>query len=142
MPLDAASRYSPLTTHHSLLPTPMFALLANTLSLLLADVSLETVMPFAIFGTVAAGSWLCLDYFATGRTRADERLDEIRDPNLRRRNEQAAATKKSNTMTSMLAKASVASRPLQPKNEYEANKLKARLSAAGFRGETSPSAFL
>jgi tight adherence protein C len=45
-------------------------------------------------------------------------------------------------MTSMLAKASVASRPLQPKNEFEANKLKARLSAAGFRGETTPSVFL
>jgi tight adherence protein C len=109
---------------------------------LLAELSLETLLPFAIFGTAAAGSWLMLEHFATGRTRADERLDEIRDPNLRRRNEQAAATKKSNTMTSMLARASVASRPLQPKNEYEANKLKARLSAAGFRGEATPGVFL
>src|SRR2546423_822585 len=138
--------HSPLPTHHShhspLTNTMPAILVADMLGLLLADLSLETVMPFAIFGMVAAGSWLCLDYFGTGRTRADERLDEIRDPNLRRRNEQAAAKKKSNTMTSMLAKASVASRPLQPKNEYEANKLKARLSAAGFRGETSPSVFL
>ncbi len=116
-------------------------LIAETLGLL-AQLSLETVLPFAIFGAAAAGSWLMLDYFSTGRTRADERLDEIRDPNLRRRNEQAATTKKSNTMSSMLARASVASKPLQPKNEYEVSRLKARLSAAGFRGETTPSVFL
>src|SRR5262245_43049754 len=116
-------------------------LLADTWGLL-AQLSLETVLPFAIFGSAAAGSWLMLDYFSTGRTRADERLDEIRDPNLRRRSEQVAATKKTNAVSSMLAKASVASKPLQPKNEYEANRLKARLSAAGFRGETTPSVFL
>jgi len=108
----------------------------------LLAVSMDVVMPLAIFGSVAAGSWLLLDYMSTGKTRTDERLDEIRDPSLRRRNEQAAASKKQNAMASMLAKASVASRPLQPKNEYEANKLKARLSAAGFRGETTPSVFL
>ena len=111
----------------------MPAILVADMFVLLAQMSVETVLPPAIFGAVAAGSWLMLEYFAAGRTRADERLDEIRDPNLRRRNEQAAATKKSNTMTSMLARASVASRPLQPKNEFEANKLKARLSATRVR---------
>jgi tight adherence protein C len=109
---------------------------------LFAQSLFEYALPFALFGTFAAGSWLLLDYMATGRTRTDERLDEIRDPSLRRRNEQAAAVKKQNTMTSMLAKASVASKPLQPKNEYEANKLKARLSAAGFRSEHAPGVFL
>jgi hypothetical protein len=35
-------------------------LIAETLGLL--AVSMETVLPFAIFGAAAAGSWLTLDY--------------------------------------------------------------------------------
>jgi tight adherence protein C len=120
----------------------MSLLFADSVATLFAFFALEQWLPLALFGAFAAGSWLVMEYLAAGKNRAHERLDEIKDPTLRRRNEQAAAVRKQNAMTSMLAKASVASRPLQPKNEFEANKLKARLSAAGFRAEHATSVFL
>ena len=55
----------------------------------------------------------------------------------------ADAVKKSDAMTKMLEKASPAlAKPLQPKNELEAGKLKRKLPSAGFRSEAAGSIFL
>jgi len=120
----------------------MNLLIAQFAGVLFAEITLQQALPFAVFGAFAAGSWAALEYFSAGKTRSDVRLDEIRDPGLRRRNEETAAAKKSNAMASMLAKASAASRPLQPKTDFEASKLKSRLAIAGFRSEGAPSVFL
>jgi tight adherence protein C len=100
-----------------------------------------TLLPFAIFGLVAAfGIWLTM-FLSSRTTRAMERLEEFKNPALRREKEKEA--KKNDAMAKMLEKATPAfAKPLQPKNEYEASKLKARLSAAGFRGESAVSIFL
>jgi tight adherence protein C len=100
------------------------------------------LLPLAIFGVVALAAWVALEMFGGKKTRATERLDELRNPNSRRRDEAAKGTK-GDAMAKVFEKATPAfAKPLQPKNEFEANKLKAKLSAAGFRADSSSSVFL
>lgn len=108
---------------------------------LLAAFSVEYLLPFAVFGLIAVVAWVMLDWMAGDKSRAAERLDELRNPGKRRRDE-SAALKKSDTMTKMLEKASAASKPLQPTTELEASKLKLKLANGGFRSEGAASVFL
>jgi tight adherence protein C len=108
---------------------------------LLNSLTFESVLPFALFGAVAALAWWALEFLTTGKSRAVERLDELKNPSRRRRDEPPGG-KKFEAMTRVLEKASMASKPLQPKTEKAVGKLKGRLSAAGFRGEGAPSIFL
>jgi tight adherence protein C len=101
----------------------------------------ESVLPLALFGAVAALAWWGLDLLTADKSRAVERLDELKDPSRRRRDEPPGG-RKFEAMTRVLEKASVAAKPLQPKTEKEVGKLKGRLTAAGFRGEGAPSVFL
>jgi tight adherence protein C len=98
----------------------------------------------AIFGLFAAGAWWLMELFAAAKPRAEQRLDEFREPNLRRRKEKEGRTaKKSEAVTKILEKASPAlAKPLQPRSEAETGKLKLRLVNAGFRGEAAPTIYL
>jgi len=103
----------------------------------------ESMVPWALFGAFAAFAWWLLDYVASGKPRAVERLDELKEPRKRRDAASESALKKSDAMTKMLEKASPAlSKPLQPKTEAEMGRLKAKLAYAGFRGESATSIFL
>lgn len=113
--------------------------------MILADlIQIERLVPLAVFGVFAVGAWWLLDLLAAGRTRAAERLDEIKNPSLRRRKaSEESLVKKQDSLTRVLEAASPAlAKPLQPKTEFEAGKLKTRLANAGFRGESAPSIFL
>ncbi|MBN1852055.1 MAG: type II secretion system F family protein [Pirellulales bacterium] len=85
-----------------------------------------------------------LEKFASGKPRAVQRLDEIRDPYSRRGDhDEGGMIKRTDAMTKMLEKASPAlAKPLQPKSEKEADKLKLKLAYAGFRSDAAPSLFL
>ncbi len=110
----------------------------------LADslLSFETLLPFALFGVFAAVAWWMLELMASGKSRALERLDELKNPH-KRTAEAGGALKKRDAMTRVLEKATPAfAKPLQPKNEAEMGKLKQKLTHAGFRGETAGSVFL
>jgi len=99
------------------------------------------LIPFAVFAAIAAGVWWMLDVFATRKPRAEERLAVLNNP--RKGRGELDDNKSSEAMSKMLEKASAPlSKPLQPKNEQETNKLKSRLSHAGFRGETAHLTFL
>jgi tight adherence protein C len=107
----------------------------------------EDMLPLAVFGLFALVAWFVLDLLAARKPRAVERLDELKNPALRRRrqnlDDDSSVNKKSDAVTRVLAKASPAlAKPLQPKSELEANLLKMRLANAGFRGETASSIFL
>ncbi|HVC95435.1 MAG TPA: type II secretion system F family protein [Pirellulales bacterium] len=104
----------------------------------------EQLVPFAVFGLFAAMAWWALDRMAAGKSRAVERLDEIKHPALRRRKleESTTVVKKADAMSRVLAKASPLAKPLTPKNAKEAGKLKTRLVVGGFRGENAVSVFL
>jgi tight adherence protein C len=101
------------------------------------------LVPLALFGTFATLAWWLLDYMAAGKPRTLERLDELKEPRKRRSAANESALKQSDAITKMLAKATpTLAKPLQPKNEAEQGKLKAKLSYAGFRGEAAGSIFL
>ncbi|MBS0207461.1 MAG: type II secretion system F family protein [Planctomycetes bacterium] len=103
-----------------------------------------TVVPFAVFGAIAMAVWAVMNMLTAEKPRSAERLDEIRNPTLRKKRlESEAAIKKQGAVTQMIVKATPAlAKPLQPTNELEANKLKLRLANAGFRAETAPTVFL
>jgi tight adherence protein C len=109
---------------------------------IIAQFELVKILPWAIFGGVAVVAWIALEYFGGKRSRVTERLDEMRNPNARRR-EEVMKEKKGDAMARVLEMATPAfAKPLAPKDEVAANKLKGKLSAAGFRSETAPSIFL
>ena len=114
----------------------MFAILAEL-------ISSTMVTRLAIFGGVAAGAWWLLDFLAGHKPRAEERLDEFREPHGRKsdllRDLQGG---NGNKMTKVLEKASPAlSKPLQPKTSEEVSKAKAKLDQAGFRSEKALEVF-
>ena len=112
--------------------------------MILADLfTFDDLLPVAIFATFAALAWWALDFVATGKSRALERLDELKNPRSARNRRDITAMKKQDAMTKVLEKATPAmARPLQPKSELELSRLKGKLTAAGFRGEAAGSVFL
>ncbi|MGQ9576924.1 MAG: type II secretion system F family protein [Thermoguttaceae bacterium] len=103
----------------------------------------ETLVPLAVFVTFACLAWWALDLVGRGRSRAMERLDQLKRPRRRRSLEELSPLKKTDAVTKVLEKASpTLAKPLAPKDEAELRSLKTRLSAAGFRGEAAGSIFL
>jgi len=97
-------------------------------------------LPWAIFGGITFGIWAVVNYFSSRSSRAAERLDELRDPTLRNR-DQAADGKTG--MGAMVEKAAPAlSRALQPKTDLEQSALKIRLANAGYSHPNAPQAYL
>jgi len=95
------------------------------------------ITQLAIFGAAAAAAWWLLDLFAGSKPRAEERLQEFREPNSRKSDLlRDSKPNRSNKMAQVLEKASPAfSKPLQSKNTEEIGKTRARLTQAGFRNE-------
>ena len=96
------------------------------------------VISAAVFIAIAAAAWFVMDLVSGQKTRAVERLSELKDPRKRLLEKDAKTN-----MASVLEKASPAlSKPLQPKTEKEKGALKERLDHAGFRSEAAPGLFL
>lgn len=101
------------------------------------------LVQIAVFGAIAAVVFLAIGWLARGSSRAEQRLDEFRDPMARKKREEAGKPAKSDAISSMLkAAAPTLSKPLQGKTEQEQSKLKLKLGYAGFRGEAAPQIFL
>lgn len=107
-------------------------------------ITFETLIPFAVFGGIAAVAWWVLDMMATGKPRAMERLDEFKHPPTRRNiGEPARGARKSERMSKVLENAAPKlAKPLVPKSELEMSKLKTKLANAGFRSEVASSTYL
>lgn len=111
---------------------------------ILATFDLTYLLPLAAFILFGLGAWLLIDWWGGGKSNAEQRLDEFRDPKLRRRKEEENGSRLSvKSFTDAVKKASpTLAKPLQPKTEGEVGKLKSRLAQAGFRSETAPTVFL
>jgi tight adherence protein C len=109
-----------------------------------AVIHFEQFLPLALFGGVAALVWWVLEFFSKKKPRAEERLDEFKNP--RKRSTPAlqkdGSTKRNDAVAKVLEKASPLARPLEPKSEAELSRLLARLGCAGFRSESAGSIFL
>ena len=109
---------------------------------LLAIIGPNVVLPLAAGGAAVAGVWLLLESLGGKKPRLDERLDEFRDPSLRRRKE-AGPQGATQAMRGVLEKATPAlAKPLQPQNEKDAGKLKTKLAEAGLRSEGAATVYL
>ena len=96
------------------------------------------LVQIAAFGLIAAITWLAIDWLSGGNSRAEQRLEDFRDPSARKKRSEG----KGDNLAKMLEAASPAlAKPLQPKTEAERNKLKEKLSYAGFRSEAAPMMF-
>ena len=99
----------------------------------------------AVFACAASVAWLLFEMFVAAKSRAEERLDEMRDPSLRRSREEAEAASPKGTKEKfgrLVEKAQALSKPLKPKSESEAGALKTKLANAGFRDSSSANIFL
>jgi tight adherence protein C len=96
------------------------------------------ILPWAIFGVITFGVWTLINVFSSRSSRATERLEELRDPTLRNR-EQSGKT----GMGAMVEMAAPAlSKALQPKTELEQSELKRRMANAGYNAPGAPQLFL
>ncbi|HEX5105817.1 MAG TPA: type II secretion system F family protein, partial [Pirellulaceae bacterium] len=101
------------------------------------------VVQIAVFGGIAALAWIAVEWLARSNSRAEQRLEEFRDPMARKKREEGAGPKKDAAVSRMLkAAAPTLAKPLQAKTEKEQSKLKLKLGYAGFRGEAAPQIFL
>lgn len=92
--------------------------------------NLTQLIPWAVFGGFACAAWAALNFLGGKSSRALERLEELRNPQLRLKER---AGDKPSGMGTMLEKAAPAlSKALQPKSELEQSHLKLRLANAGF----------
>lgn len=99
---------------------------------------LELLIPVAAFLAIGAAVWFVFDMFVFKKTRTEERLDRFRGNNSNLPTANAAEGIKD-----MIKKASpTLAKPLQPKTEKEAGKLKERLEFAGFRREEASMIYL
>ena len=106
---------------------------------------LSALVPIAVFGGAAAAAWVIMELLVAAKSRAEERLDELKDPSRRREREEAEKAKAAGAkeaMSNFLGKAQALARPLQPKSEKDVGKLKIRLANAGFRSEAAPNVYL
>lgn len=104
-------------------------------------ITFADIYPIALFIMVAAVSWWALDLVATGKPRALERLDELKNP--RKQRTDTKSLRQGGRMAQVLENAAPAlAQPLTPKSEAEMGKLRSKLSYAGFRGESAGSIFL
>ncbi len=105
--------------------------------------SSELMVKFAIFGAAAAGAWWLLDILSSKKPRAEQRLDDIREPNTRRSDLLGDSKgSNSNAVTKLLEKASpTLAKPLQPKTDEEVSKTRAKLNQGGFRSQNAPEVY-
>jgi tight adherence protein C len=110
---------------------------------ILCELTYENLVPWASFGAFAALAWWAMEAMASRGSRASERLDELKRPHARRGLEDASPLKRTDAMTKVLERASpVLAKSLAPKSAADIGKLKIKLSAAGFRGDSAGSIYL
>lgn len=100
---------------------------------------ITSLLPYACFGAIAFGMWAVMSYVTGKPSRAHERLDELRDPQKRNRENESTAA----NVGRMLEKAAPAlSQALQPKTAMEVGDLKIKLANAGFQSPSASSMYL
>jgi tight adherence protein C len=104
--------------------------------------SSPVVIQIAVVGGVAAVVWWLLDVMGSKKPRAEQRLQDIRDPNSRKSDLLREGKSTSGTMSKMLERASPAlAKPLKPKTKQEVSDTRSKLNQAGFRAENAAEVF-
>jgi tight adherence protein C len=111
---------------------------------ILAVISASLLIKLGIFGCVTIAAWLLFDLVAEGNSSAEKRLEEFNNSQTRRGDRSQVWQLQLGAATVQLLKKVFPhlSKPLQPKNVQEVNRLRDRLNHAGFRSEAAPTVFL
>lgn len=104
----------------------------------------ETFLPYLVLVAISVAVWALFTLFAPKKTRASERLDELRDPSRRKgdKSGNGAGDAKGGVGALFQKAAPQLSKALQPKTDLEKNALKVRLANAGYNSPNAPQIFL
>jgi len=101
---------------------------------------ITTLAPFAFFVAITAGGWGVFSMFTGRKSRAAERLEELKDP---RKRTQSLSDADADGVKGVFKKAApTLSKALGPKSDLEQNELKVRLANAGFNSPNAPTFYL
>jgi tight adherence protein C len=105
---------------------------------------LTAALPYAVFAGMSCMVWILFNVFSGKSSRADERLEEMRNPLKRLRDKDGRPVgDQSSGMKDVMDKATpVLSKALQPQSELEQSKLKLKLANAGFNSPRSSEVYL
>jgi len=100
------------------------------------------LLPWVSFIGMSTLIWLIFTQLSGNNNRANQRLDELRDPSLRGRSN-GLGEEEATGVGGMFRKAAPKlSKALEPKTELEQNELKVSLANAGFRSPAAPQIYL
>lgn len=108
---------------------------------ILAAIDLRLIVAVTVFLAVVSLIWFAVDVFNPGEKGAAENRLDMMNVSMRRGTVAKESTKDKFTRAFEQASPALA-KHLQPKNEVEVNKLKTRLTEAGFRTEGASGVFL
>src|SRR6516225_8483864 len=94
--------------------------------------TLIQILPWAVFAAFACGAWALINFLGNRNSRADERLDELRNPLLRGKGKSEDPRAQSGVSNMMEKAAPTMAKALAPKSELEQSRLKVSLANAGF----------
>jgi tight adherence protein C len=94
--------------------------------------TLIQILPWAVFAGIACGAWALINFLGNRNSRADERLDELRNPLLRGKGRSEDPRAQSGVSNMMEKAAPTMAKALTPKSELEQSRLKVSLANAGF----------
>lgn len=101
------------------------------------------LLPWVIAIGISFFVWFIFNQASGNSSRASERLEELRNPQLRNKGRGQKGEEASSGVGKMFQKAAPAlSKALEPKTELEQNALKVRLANAGFNSPNAPTIFL
>lgn len=101
---------------------------------------IATLAPFAFFVAITAGVWGCASMFGGRKSRAAQRLEELKDP---RKRTQSLNDAEAEGVKGVFKKAApTLSKALGSKSELEQSELKVRLANAGFNSPNAPTFYL
>ncbi len=110
--------------------------------LLALSLSPQLLIPLATFIAIGAVAWIVLEMMTGEKARAEQRLDEMRDPKRKNGRADDREQKKSEAISRVLQRASpTLAKPLQM-NASQLGKLRQELVEAGFRSESAPTTYL
>ena len=106
--------------------------------------SLETILPWAAAGGITCLIYAVVSMFSSSQSRASQRLDEMRDPTLRKQfGADGKATNTSGGMAEAMGRAApTLSKALESKSELEQSALKVRLANAGYNSPNASQFYL
>ncbi len=105
--------------------------------------TLEVIVPLAVFLTIALGVWGALSAFAGRSAGAEARLDRLIDaPTARKRAAEVDRKRGEKLQSRVTDAAGRLGQSMKPKNEHDLGKVRLELLNAGFRGEQAVPVYL